>query len=71
MTSTSPLALPKLLIVEDDPGLQAQLKWAYEDFEVFVAGDRQTAIAGDEHFEILIGPFQLRLQARIVFPATS
>ena len=45
MTSTSPLALPKLLIVEDDPGLQAQLKWAYEDFEVFVAGDRQTAIA--------------------------
>ena len=37
--------LPKLLIVEDDPGLQAQLKWAYEDFEVFVAGDRQTAIA--------------------------
>ncbi|WP_428333829.1 PEP-CTERM-box response regulator transcription factor [Novosphingobium sp.] len=38
-------SLPKLLIVEDDPGLQAQLKWAYEDFEVFVAGDRQTAIA--------------------------
>jgi two-component system NtrC family response regulator len=36
---------PKLLIVEDDPGLQAQLKWAYEDFEVLVAGDRQTAIA--------------------------
>ena len=40
-----PKSLPKLLIVEDDPGLQAQLKWAYEDFEVFVAGDRQTAIA--------------------------
>jgi two-component system, NtrC family, response regulator len=36
---------PKLLIIEDDPGLQAQLKWAYEDFEVLVAGDRQTAIA--------------------------
>ncbi|KUR79490.1 PEP-CTERM-box response regulator transcription factor [Novosphingobium sp. Fuku2-ISO-50] len=36
---------PKLLIVEDDPGLQAQLKWAYEDFDVLVAGDRQTAIA--------------------------
>ncbi len=34
----------KLLIVEDDPGLQKQLKWAYEDFEVFVAGDRETAI---------------------------
>ncbi|MBX9885517.1 MAG: response regulator, partial [Novosphingobium sp.] len=37
--------LPKLLIVEDDPGLQAQLKWAYEDFEVLIAGDRQTALA--------------------------
>lgn len=34
----------KLLIVEDDPGLQKQLKWAYEDFEVFVAGDRTQAI---------------------------
>jgi two-component system NtrC family response regulator len=37
--------LPKLLIIEDDPGLQAQLKWAYEDFEVFIAGDRATALA--------------------------
>ena len=36
---------PKLLIVEDDPGLQAQLKWAYEDFEVVIAGDRDSAIA--------------------------
>lgn len=36
---------PKLLIVEDDPGLQAQLKWAYDDFQVFIAGDRATAIA--------------------------
>ena len=36
---------PKLLVVEDDPGLQAQLKWAYEDFEVIVAGDRASAIA--------------------------
>ena len=34
----------KLLIVEDDPGLQKQLKWAYDDFEVIVAGDRETAI---------------------------
>ena len=36
---------PKLLVVEDDPGLQAQLKWAYEDFEVVIAGDRAAAIA--------------------------
>jgi two-component system NtrC family response regulator len=37
--------LPKLLIVEDDAGLQAQLKWAYEDFQVVIVGDRATALA--------------------------
>ena len=36
---------PKLLIVEDDQGLQAQLKWAYDDFEVSIVGDRAAAIA--------------------------
>ncbi|MBN9506380.1 MAG: PEP-CTERM-box response regulator transcription factor [Altererythrobacter sp.] len=38
-------AKPKLLVVEDDEGLQAQLKWAYDDFDVVVARDRATAIA--------------------------
>ena len=38
-------AKPKLLIVEDDPGLQAQLKWAYDDFDVVIVGDRASAIA--------------------------
>ena len=38
-------AKPKLLIVEDDQGLQAQLKWAYDDFDVVIAGDRASAIA--------------------------
>lgn len=36
--------LPKLLIVEDDPGLQRQLKWSYDGYEVFTASDRATAI---------------------------
>ena len=36
---------PKLLIVEDDAGLQAQLKWAYPDFEVIQATDRASAIS--------------------------
>ncbi len=36
---------PVLLVIEDDPGLQAQLKWAYDDFEVLIAGDRDSAIA--------------------------
>jgi two-component system NtrC family response regulator len=35
---------PKLLIVEDDPGLQRQLRWAYEDYQLFIAGDREEAI---------------------------
>ena len=36
---------PVLLVVEDDKGLQAQLKWAYDDFEVVPALDREGAIA--------------------------
>ena len=35
---------PKLLIVEDDEGLQRQLRWAYDDYEVLVASDRSSAI---------------------------
>jgi two-component system, NtrC family, response regulator len=35
---------PKLLIVEDDEGLQRQLRWAYDDYEVVVARDRAAAI---------------------------
>ena len=38
-------SLPKLLIVEDDEGLQAQLKWAYDDFDVTIVGNRQDALA--------------------------
>ena len=38
-------AKPRLLIVEDDEGLQAQLKWAYDDYEVFIAGNRDQALA--------------------------
>ncbi len=34
----------KLLIVEDDLGLQRQLRWAYEDYEIVVAHDRASAI---------------------------
>jgi two-component system, NtrC family, response regulator len=35
---------PKLLIIEDDEGLQRQLRWAYEDYEVIAATDRIAAI---------------------------
>src|SRR6476469_4851686 len=36
--------LPMLLVVEDDEGLQRQLKWAYEGYRVVAAGDRASAI---------------------------
>ena len=36
--------LPVLLVVEDDEGLQRQLKWAYEGYRVVAATDRQAAI---------------------------
>jgi len=36
---------PKLLIVEDDPGLQKQLRWSLDAYEVLIAGDRETALA--------------------------
>jgi two-component system, NtrC family, response regulator len=34
----------KLLIVEDDLGLQRQLKWSYEEFEVLCAANREEAL---------------------------
>lgn len=33
-----------LLIVEDDPGLQKQLKWSFEGYNTVLAGDREQAI---------------------------
>ena len=44
MADEKPKLLPKLLVVEDDPGLQAQLKWAYDDYRVLIAGDHDGAI---------------------------
>ncbi len=36
---------PKLLIIEDDAGLHRQLRWAYEDYQIFIAADREEAIS--------------------------
>jgi two-component system, NtrC family, response regulator len=36
---------PKLLIIEDDPGLQKQLRWSLDAYDVVVAGDREAALA--------------------------
>jgi two-component system NtrC family response regulator len=34
----------KLMVVEDDAGLQRQLRWSLDDFDVMAAGDRETAL---------------------------
>jgi two-component system, NtrC family, response regulator len=37
---------PKLLIVEDDESIRNQMKWALaQNYEIFIAGDREAAIA--------------------------
>lgn len=38
------MSKPRLLIVDDDPGLQKQLKWCFEDYDIDVVGDRKSAI---------------------------
>ena len=42
---------PRLLIVEDDPGLQKQLKWCFDEYEVHLAENRQAALAALRRFE--------------------
>ncbi len=37
--------LKPLLIVEDNPGLQKQLKWSFDGYTVHLAGDRASAIS--------------------------
>ncbi len=42
---------PRLLIVEDDPGLQKQLKWCFDGYDVIAATDRPSAIAALRRYE--------------------
>jgi two-component system NtrC family response regulator len=41
----------KILLVEDDVGLQKQIKWSLDDYEVVTAGDREAALAQVRRFE--------------------
>ncbi len=34
-----------ILVIEDDPGLQSQLRWSLSDYDVRIAGDRENALA--------------------------
>lgn len=42
--------LKTLLVIEDDPGIQNQLKWAFDGYEVITAGDCESALVKmDKH----------------------
>ncbi|MCP1677164.1 two-component system NtrC family response regulator [Natronocella acetinitrilica] len=48
------MSAEKLLIVEDDPGLQKQLKWCFENYEVITAEDRESALAQVRRHEPMV-----------------
>ena len=50
-----------LLIVEDDPALQKQMQWAFDQYETIVAGDRETAIAQLRRYEPAVVTMDLGL----------
>ena len=50
-----------LLIVEDDPALQKQMQWAFDQYEIIVANDRASAIAQVRRFEPAVVTMDLGL----------
>jgi two-component system, NtrC family, response regulator len=50
-----------LLIVEDDPALQKQMRWAFDAYETVVAGDRDSALAQMRRFEPAVVTMDLGL----------
>ncbi len=58
-----------LLIVEDDPALQKQMQWAFEQYEAVVASDRETAIAQLRRYEPAVVTMDLGLPPRPDDPA--
>jgi two-component system NtrC family response regulator len=51
----------KLLVVEDDPGLQTQLRWCFENYEVLIAGDRKAALSEMERHQPAVVTLDLGL----------
>ena len=50
-----------LLIVEDVPGLQKQLKWSFADYKVIIAGDRVAAITALRRYKPAVVTLDLGL----------
>lgn len=40
-----------MLIIEDDQGLQRQLKWCFEGYQVEIAGDRESGVAAQKRIK--------------------
>ncbi|WP_448212681.1 PEP-CTERM-box response regulator transcription factor [Colwellia sp. MEBiC06753] len=53
--------MDKLLIVDDDLGIQKQLKWSLSDYDVVLADNRESAIAAVRRFEPSIVTLDLGL----------
>jgi two-component system NtrC family response regulator len=51
----------RLLIVEDDPALQKQMRWAFDGFEAVVASDRESAVAQLRRYEPAVVTMDLGL----------
>lgn len=51
MSKTDEVALKTLLIVEDDPGIQSQLRWHFDDYQVISAVNREEAINAIRQYE--------------------
>ncbi|MFV9616858.1 MAG: PEP-CTERM-box response regulator transcription factor, partial [Gammaproteobacteria bacterium] len=54
-------ALKPLLVVEDNPGIQKQLKWSFEGYQVHLAGDRESAITKLKKYDIPVVTLDLGL----------
>ena len=60
-----------LLIVEDDPALQKQMRWAFDDYEVVLASDRESAIAQLRRVEPAVVTMDLGLRRRRTMSAKA
>jgi two-component system NtrC family response regulator len=50
-----------LLIIEDDPGLQKQLKWSFNEYEIIIANNRSEAIAAIRRYNPAVATLDLGL----------
>jgi two-component system NtrC family response regulator len=57
-------ARKNLLIVEDDPALQKQMCWAFDQYATIVAGDRESAVASVRRHEPAVVTMDLGLPPR-------